>query len=609
MSKLEELRKKAMALPEQPGVYIMKNADGDIIYIGKAKILKNRVSQYFGSQNNHPSKVRRMVENVFDFDYIIVSSEFEALVLECSLIKEHTPKYNILLKDDKGYSYIKVGNKSWKSISSVFRKDDEDASYYGPYMASDTVYSALKEAMDIFQLPHCNKRFPEDIRKKGRPCLNYHIKLCSGACAGIISREEHNRNVDEALRFVLGGRNKILNELKTEMNKAAESLEFERAAKLRDKIQSIEKISRKQNVVDIKYKNQDVFGIESIGDKSCVNVLTVRKGTIVSTENYITDRLENGEEELIQLLANYYSGRTDFPDRICIEEEISDTDMLFRYLDSLSSKKIRIYSPKAGEGLSLMELAKRNASEKLSRVLTAHDKKRAVLLELKELLGLEKIPSVIEAYDISNMSGSENVGGMITFVDGKPDKKRYRRFEIKGFIGQDDYRSLAEVMERRINEYRENKGTDNSFGIMPDLILIDGGAGQVNAVEPVMKRMGFDVPVFGMVKDGKHRTRAITSVGNEISINDNRSVFTLVSDIQEEVHRYAIGYHRKLKEKNTFSSQLLQIPGVGEQRAKKLLLKFGSMSKLREADVEELMQVQGISEATAEIIYKYLRML
>ena len=393
------------------------------------------------------------------------------------------------------------------------------------------------------------------------------------------------------------------------MLEASETLEFERAAKLRDKIQSIEKISRKQNVVDIKYKNQDVFGIESIGEKSCVNVLTIRKGTIVSTENYIIDRLENGEEELVQVLANYYSGRTDFPDRICIEEEISDSDMLFRYLDALSSKKIKIYSPKAGEGLNLMELAKRNASEKLSRVMTAHDKKRAALLELQEILGLEKLPSVIEAYDISNMSGSENVGGMIAFVDGRPDKKRYRRFEIKGFSGQDDYRSLAEVMERRINEYQKNKETDNTFGIKPDLILIDGGIGQVNAVEPVMKRMNFDVPVFGMVKDGKHRTRAITSVGSEITINDKRSVFTLISDIQEEVHRYAIGYHRKLKEKNTFSSQLLGIPGVGEKRAKKLLLKFGSMTKLKEATVDELMQVQGINEVTAEIIYKYLRML
>lgn len=609
MSRLEKLRKKAMALPEQPGVYIMKNAEGSIIYIGKAKVLKNRVSQYFGSQNTHSSKVRRMVENVADFDYIMVSSEFEALVLECSLIKEHSPKYNILLKDDKGYSYIKVGNKSWKSISSVFRKDDEEASYYGPYMASDTVNAALKEATDIFQLPHCKKNFPEDIKKKGRPCLNYHIKICSGACAGLISREEHNKNVEEALRFVLGNKNEIINELKAEMLEASETLEFERAAKLRDKIQSIEKISRKQNVVDIKYKNQDVFGIESIGDKSCVNVLTIRKGTIVSTENYITDRLENGEEELVQVLANYYSGRTDFPDRICIEEEISDSDMLFRYLDALSSKKIKIYSPKAGEGLNLMELAKRNASEKLSRVMTAHDKKRAVLLELQEILGLEKLPSVIEAYDISNMSGSENVGGMIAFVDGRPDKKRYRRFEIKGFSGQDDYRSLAEVMERRINEYQKNKETDNTFGIKPDLILIDGGIGQVNAVEAVMKRMDFDVPVFGMVKDGKHRTRAITSVGSEITINDKRSVFTLISDIQEEVHRYAIGYHRKLKEKNTFSSQLLGIPGVGEKRAKKLLLKFGSMTKLREATVDELMQVQGINEATAEIIYKYLRML
>lgn len=608
MSRIENLRTKAAALPEQPGVYIMKNIDKDIIYIGKAKNLKNRVSQYFGSQNKHSTKVRRMVENVADFDYIIVSSEFEALVLECSLIKQYSPKYNILLKDAKGYSYIKYHSNDWKSISSVFRKDDDNAEYYGPFMSSDNINSALKEAVDIFQLPHCNKHFPDDIKKKGRPCLNYHIKLCSGACAGNISRDEHNKNVDEALRFVLGEKNDILKELKDEMLRCSEMLEFERAAKLRDKIKTIEKISEKQNVVDNKYKNQDVFGIESIGEKTCIDVLTIRNGTIASTDNYIIDRPET-EEEYIILLADYYSERHDFPDRICIEYEFSETDVLIQYLENISGKKIKLYSPKAGEGRQILDMAKRNAVEKLSRFLSYNDKKKAVLLELKELLGLKNVPDIIEAYDISNMNGSENVGGMITFVNGRPDKKRYRRFEIKGFVGQDDYRSLAEVMERRINEYYTNPDPDNSFRIKPDLILIDGGDGQVNSVSAVMKKMNFDVPVFGMVKDGKHRTRAITDSGNEIAINDNRSVFTLISDIQEEVHRYAIGYHRKLKNKNTFASQLMQIDGVGEKRAKKLMIKFGSVAKIKAATIEDIASVDGISEEVANYIFNYFKLI
>ncbi len=608
MSRIENLRKKAMALPDNPGVYIMKNINSDTIYIGKAKNLKNRVSQYFGSQNKHTSKVRRMVENVSDFDYIIVSSEFEALILECSLIKQYSPKYNILLKDDKGYSYIKLENSDWKSISSVFRKEDETAEYFGPFMSSDKINSALKEAVDIFRLPHCNKHFPEDIKKKSRPCLNYHIKLCSGVCAGLVNRDEHNRNVDEALRFVLGEKNDILNNLREEMFRCSENLEFERAAGIRDKIKAIERISDKQHVVDNKHKNQDVFGIESIGEKTCVNVLTIRNGMIISTDNYIIDK-PSSEEEYVILLADYYSDRNDFPDRICIEYEFSDTEILDRYLEKISGKKIRLYAPKAGEGKQLSDMAKHNASEKLSRVLSYNNKKHAVLLELKELLGLDTVPDIIEAYDISNMNGSENVAGMVTFVGGRPDKKRYRRFEIKGFVGQDDYRSLAEVMERRINEFYNNEDSENSFRVKPDLILVDGGDGQVNSVLCVMKRMNFDVPVFGMVKDGKHRTRAITASGNEITINDNRSVFTLISDIQEEVHRYAIGYHRKLKNKNTFVSQLMQIDGVGEKRARNLMLKFGSVSKLKEASVEEIASVNGISEQVAMHIYNYFRLI
>lgn len=608
MKKIEELRKKAGALPERPGVYLMKNISGEIIYVGKAKVLKNRVSQYFGSQNKHTSKVLRMVENVHDFDYIMVSSEFEALVLECSLIKQYMPKYNILLKDDKGYSYVKVSeNSGWKSIAAVLRKDDDGAEYYGPYTSSDSVNDAVKEAVDIYRLPHCGKVFPRDKSSKNRPCLNYHIKLCSGACAGKISREENNQSVNEALELVRGGKKKIIEKLRNEMQEASDRLEFEKAAKIRDKLKAIEKVASKQHVVALKCPDQDIFGIESINNKSCVNILVVRDGTIVKTDNYIIDRPDNNEEEYISLLAGYYSNKNDFPDRICIDFDFSPDSFINEYLNRVSGKKISVVNPKAGESFTLLQMAKRNASEKLSVVLSYNDKKRAVLFELKELLGLDNFPSVIEAYDISNMNGSENVGGMVVYIDGKPAKKNYRRFMIKSFEGQDDFRSLAEVLNRRIGEYHINKDTPEGFGLMPDLILLDGGAGQVSAVRSVLDERGFDVPLFGMVKDGKHRTRAITTGGKEITINDNRSVFTFISEIQEEVHRYAIGYHRTLKKKNTFISELTLIPGIGEKRAKNLMTAFRNIDNIKKADIEELCNVPGINEHQARIILNYFR--
>ncbi len=604
---IEQLQKKANALAELPGVYIMKNSHDSIIYIGKAKNLKNRVSQYFTSQNKHSEKVRKMVENVDHFDYIIVDSEFEALVLECSLIKKHKPKYNILLKDDKGYSYIKVKNEGWKSIACVLQKTDEDAEYYGPYMSSDYINSAVKEASDIFMLPHCSKCFPQDINKRGRPCLNYHIKLCSGACSGLISKEDHNKNIDNALRFILGEKSEIIKEFRAIMEDASEKLEFEKAAKYRDKIKAIEKVAQKQHVVDMKFKNQDVFGIESIDNKTCVNVLVVRNGTIINTDSFILDRIDDTDDDYFQIIINYYSIRQDFPDRICIEHCFDEPTVLIDFLAELANKKIIIYHPKAGEGHILMNMAKKNAVEKLTRVLSSHDKKKAVLHDLKELLGLNNIPKYIEAYDISNTNGSENVCGMVVFKNGRPYKKGYRRFAVKSFSGQDDYRSLAEVISRRIDEYRNNCDSENTFKIRPDLILLDGGIGQVNAVKKVFIEKNFDVPLFGMVKDNKHRTRAIASSGAELTINDNRSLFTFISEIQEEVHRFAISYHRSLKQKNTLISTLTSIPGVGEKRAKQLLTSFGSIAKVREADIEQLKKVEGISESVAVLIYNYFR--
>lgn len=605
MTKLEKNRQKAQALPQQPGVYIMKNASKEIIYIGKAKKLKNRVSQYFGAGTTHTAKVKKMVENVDDFDYIIVDSEFEALVLECSLIKQHKPKYNILLKDDKGYTYVRVDDKGWKTIESVKKKEDDGARYFGPYTTADYVTSAVREAKDIYMLPHCRKRFPQDINRNSRPCLNYYIKLCSGACCGKVTQEENNAAVEEALRLILGGRNTILTELRQSMYDASENLEFEKAAKYRDKIKAIEKVSQKQHVVSINYKNQDVFGLESISGKSCLNVMKFRDGTLVDTDTYVIDRIEENQEDYTELISNYYSVKKDYPDRICVDFEFPEDCDLSQYMSKISGKKIILYQPKSGDGLALIKMAKKNAAEKLSRVLSYNDKRKAALYELKELLGLKEFPAVIESYDISNTNGSDNVGGMVVFYNGRPQKKNYRRFIIKSFEGQDDFRSLAEVLNRRIGEYYLDPDSGEGFGVKPDLILLDGGEGQVNAVKKILEARNFDVPLFGMVKDGKHRTRAITANGREITINDNRSVFTFVSELQEEVHRYAISFHQQRRRNTTLQSALTEIKGVGEKRAKNLLIRFGTVDKIKNASIEELMAVPSINEAQAVEIYNY----
>ncbi len=609
MTKLEELRKKAMALPEAPGVYIMKNARSEIIYIGKAKVLKNRVSQYFGSQNNHTEKVRQMVAHVDDFDYVIVGSEFEALVLECSLIKQNKPKYNILLKDDKGYHYVKVTNDSWKMLYDVKQKEDDGAKYIGPYTGGEAISAAVKQAYDIFMLPHCAKVFPRDIDRASRPCLNYYIKLCSGACKGLVSQAEHNAAVEDAVRFIQGGKNEYLRETNRQMQEASENLEFEKAIKLRDRIRAIEKSSQKQYMVSSNCKNQDVFGVASLGEKTCVNVMQFRDGTFVNTHTFIVDRFENPAEDYAEMLPNFYASAEDYPDRICIDLMPAQADFLEQFFTRQSGKKVSLYVPLSGESKTLLETAKKNASEKLARVLSFNDKRNAALIELQEALGMDKLPAYIEAYDISNTAGQENVCGMVVFVNGRPLKRCYKRFQIKSFEGQDDYRSLHEVLERRIMEYEKEKDAApaEGFGKKPDLILLDGGIGQVNAVAPLFREYGFDVPLFGMVKDGKHRTRAIAFGGGEITINDNRTVFSLVSQIQEEVHRYAVTYHHTLKKKNTLENTLTQIEGIGPSRAKLLLRRFKTLTAIREAELEDLMNLPGLSVPAAQSVYNYFR--
>lgn len=601
--KMSILRKKAMALPLLPGVYIMHSADGEIIYIGKAKALRNRVSQYFGSQNNHAEKVRRMVDNVDHFEYIITDSEFEALILECSLIKQHTPKYNILLKDDKGYSYIKVSGDKWRKISYVLQKNDDGAEYIGPYKSSYYVKSAVEEANKIFMLPTCNRKFPQDFGK-GRPCLNYHIKLCTAPCTGKVKFADYNESVEQALAFLKGGSSNSVKDLTKKMEEAAENLEFERAARIRDKISAIKKMGDKQKVVANKVLDEDVIASFSDGHKTCFQVFRFEGGRLFDRESFVFDSGDS-EGETEEFILRYYTIHGDVPKNIAIDKEFDGLTAMQDWLSEKRGSKVYITVPQRGEQAQLMAMCRSNAAEELAQRKGATVKEYSVLEELKELLGLEKIPSYIESYDISNLAGTENVAGMIVYKDGKPYKCAYKKFKIKGFDGQDDYASMAEVIGRRFNEYLKAEKADDGFGKLPDLILLDGGKGQVAVAKQVLREMNIDVPLFGLVKDDKHRTRAVTGDGGEISVNSRRALFTFLSKMQDEVHRFAIGYHHERRSKNTFKSSLTEIEGIGEKRARAMLKYFRTIDNISKADLEELEGCPQMTKNAAVAVYRY----
>lgn len=604
--KLQTLREKAMNLPMTPGVYIMKNKQGKIIYIGKAKKLKNRVSQYFGSQNKHAVKVRKMVENVNDFDYILTDSEFEALVLEASLIKQNQPKYNILLKDDKGYSYIKVTKGDYPKISAVLQKDDENAEYIGPFTSSYSVKQSVDEANKIFRLPQCNKKFPDDFRK-GRPCLNYHINRCMGVCTGKISKSEYAEAVNGALDFLNGDISKIIRELKDKMNACAENLDFENAGKYRDRIRAIENMQTKQKVVNDNGESKDVFAVATNENDICIVVLRYANGRLSDSEHFFFDAEKMVENVRCNFLIQYYGMNRAVPQKILIDEEFEDIELVSHHLTNVRGKKCSITVPKRSDGLKLVNMCRENAFEKLAQRKGKKGVEIKVLEELRELLGLYKVPEYIESYDISHTGGEDNVAGMIVFKNGRPLKRAYRTFNIKSFAGQDDYGSMREVLERRFNEYLlyKNENAEEGFGKLPDLILLDGGKGQVSAVKEVLDRMNIDVPLFGMVKDSKHKTRAITGDGGEIAINSNRSVFTLVSEIQEEVHRFSVGFHHKKHTKRGLMLSLTKIDGIGEKKAQELLKIFKTIKAIKDATVTDLMQVKGINKELAEKIYEF----
>lgn len=608
--RLKELRAKAMALPLSPGVYIMKNNGGKIIYIGKAKALKNRVSQYFGSpqiydaNKNYDAKVRQMVEHVATFDYIVTDSEFEALVLECSLIKQHQPKYNILLKDDKGYYYIRISPPPWSRITEAKQLEQDGACYLGPYTGGLPVKESVDEAVKAFKLPVCNRKFPQEIGK-GRPCLNYFIKQCCAPCRGGMTADEYQEIVNEAVDFLRGGSAASLRTLTQKMEDAAEKLQFERAAKLRDRIAAIRRLNERQKVFASKVEEQDVIAVAQGISSSCFEVFRFTEGRLCDRENFILGEIGNLEEAREEFLQRYYTIRNYIPPQITLDGPPSNQELLARWLSEKAGRQVKIIVPQIGEQKRLVEMCRNNAAEQIAQRTGNSGRETAALDELSRLLGLESVPAYIESYDISNLAGSENVAGMVVFENGRPLKSAYRKFKIKGFEGQDDYGSMREVINRRLDEYEKEKNTHTGFGRLPDLILLDGGKGHVSVVRPLIAARGFHIPVYGMVKDDKHRTRAIAEDGGEISISSKRAAFTLVSSIQEEVHRFAIGYHRQSRSKNMISSSLDKIEGIGAKRAKALLRHFRTISRIREATLEELELVEGLTKPAAKAVYDH----
>ena len=606
IEKKKELRRKSMKLPLSPGVYLMHDKSGQIIYIGKAKALKNRVSQYFGSEKNHDNKVRRMVSHVDWFEYIVCDSEFEALVLESSLIKQNQPKYNILLKDDKGYSYIRVSPGPWPRMTEVKKVEEDGAKYIGPYMSSWSIKQTIDSARKIFRLPDCSRKFPQDFGK-GRPCLNYYIKQCCAPCRGRVSEEEYNEAFQEAMDFIKGGSSASVKVLTERMEQAAENLEFELAARLRDRINAIEMMGARQKVVASRVEEQDVFALAQGETHTAFEVFRFTGNRLSDRESFLTEGCQPDPEARSEFLRQYYAIRDRVPPLVVLDGEVEDEELLVRWLSEKRGKTVRLLVPQRGDQAQLVQMCRKNAAESIARQTGGSGRDASALDELRRLLGLEKAPAYIESYDISNLAGGENVAGMVVFENGRPLKSAYRKFKIKTVEGQDDYGSMREVIRRRFQEYCvcQEKGEAEGFGRLPDLILLDGGKGHVAAVQPLLEEMGIEVPLFGMVKDDRHRTRAIAQGGGEIAISSYRRAYTLVSSIQDEVHRFAIGYHRQQRKKSAISSTLTSIPGIGEARAKALLKHFKTVTAVSEADLAELEGAPGMTKPAARRVWEH----
>ena len=591
----EELKK----LPKEPGVYLMKDKDDKIIYVGKAVNLKNRVSSYF-RKTNKTDRILKMVSLIDHFEYIVVSNEAEALILECNLIKENRPKYNVLLKDDKTYPYIKVDVKSdFPNVVITRRLINDGSKYFGPYANS----GAAKEMVDFIKQKY-KIRQCRNFKSNTRVCLNYHIKRCLAPCIGLVSKEDYRKQINEIIDLLDGKTDKILKDLKKQMDKASKEFNFEEAAYIRDRMQAIEKASQKQKVSNISENNIDVIGLSKSELEVCIEIFFVRGSKMIRREHYFFDNLRdmNDSEIVSGFIKQYYMDNLEIPNKIMIRDELEDEEVLEQWLSSKTTHKVEIHSAKRGGKLRFVEMAEKNSTVTLEN---KEKNQNAILLELKEKLKMDKLPRKIETYDISNISGEFMVAGMCVMIDGKIQKNLSRRFKIKDVIGQDDPKCMEEVITRRLKHSVENP-EDKGFGKVPDAIFADGGITQIRAVRKAVDKYNLDIKIFGMVKNDKHQTRALLDENrNEIEISEN--LFKLITLFQDTVHDTAISYHRKLRDKSISKSELDDIKGIGEAKKKSLLKHFGSVEKIKKASVEELTKVKGINEDLAKDIMEKLR--
>ncbi|HAT4246595.1 excinuclease ABC subunit UvrC [Clostridium perfringens] len=607
-------------LPDKPGVYIMKNSLGEVIYVGKAKILKNRVRQYFQNSKNHSEKVRAMVKNIAEFEYIVTDSEMEALILECNLIKKYSPRYNIALKDDKFYPFIKITtNEDFPRVyvTRNFAKDGNK--YFGPYTNGTAVYEVMGLIKKLFPLRTCKKAIVEG-GEPTRACLNYHINLCKAPCAGYISKAEYWEMIDEIISILNGTDTSITKKLKVEMEKAAEELEFEKAAKIRDRILAIELIREKQKMFTVKEGDEDFIDLYTDEKDGCAQVFFVREGKVTGREHFMIENISDDpvKEVISSFIASFYGGTAQIPKTIYVPEEIEDQELIEKFLTEKRGSKVWIKVPKKGDKKNLLDMVRNNAKIMLDqfkeKMVEEKELNKSALTELADVLGLDSLPARIEAYDISNIQGVDSVGTMVVFENGKAKNSDYRRFKIKSVKGPNDYESMREILSRRfshgleeVNKIKERnlEYSKGKFCIFPDLIMMDGGKGQVNIALEVLKDFGIEIPVCGLVKDDKHRTRGIIFNNEEILIRRGSGLMNLITRVQDEVHRYAITYHRSLRDKRTLHSILEDIPRIGEKRRRNLLMKFGSIDNIKKASMEELLDTPGIDRRAAESIKQY----
>ena len=600
--RFDELKEKALSLPYAPGVYIMRDRTDKVIYVGKAKKLKNRVSQYFQDTASHTAKTKMMVSKIDHFDTIVAASEFEALVLECSLIKRYMPKYNILLKDDKGYPYLRLDMKEvYPSLSIVSKISDDGAEYFGPYGSRGVTHNLLETILLTLKLPRCSKRFPRDIGKE-RPCLNYHMNQCEGWCQENRSAVAYRMRMEQVRQLLKGNYKSVADGIRTEMLSAAERLDFEVAAALRDRLNAVEALGQKQLVTAGSLADTDVVGYGETEAKACFAVLHFSGGNLLDKDYEVFAKPEDRQEAVSSLMKQYYLSRGLAPKIVLLPFELEDSELFSRLMEQRYGRRSKIRIPQKGDNMRLVELAIKNAQEEAERLTQKAERMNATLVTLGKMLAIPT-PSRMESYDISNISGTDIVASMVVFLDGKPKKSDYKRFKIQDLLGQDDYASMHQVLMRRFMHY---KAGDKGFADAPDVLLIDGGVNHANIAVGVLEELGLWFPVFGMVKDDRHRTRAlVTPEGQEIRIDNNQAVFSLIGNIQEETHRFAITYHRTLRSKRLRYSELDGIPGVGPKRKQELLKKYGSLTAISRATLPELERL--LPKDAAAAVFQHFR--